>query len=235
MQENKFIYASELKKIYNVTAHYYDLKFKDESLKTKKLKCRNLLEIKRIAVQIDSNPDIVVIMMNPGSSKPADDTYIPRIYTTEEFLNLSTYERIPAKPDNAQYQIMRLMEVYKWDFVRIINLSDLRNGNSGKLEEDLNKINIIDSSHPHSITHKKRRAELNLLSKSKTNKIIIAWGSIKLLEESSSVIMNNFANRLIGINLENPNFFKYASPYKKADKLKWLFEIQEKLDEILFK
>jgi len=61
----EFKTADELKKLFNVTASFYELEIDNVIYK-----CRNRLDIKsKIHKDIDK-PDIIVVMMNPGSSKP---------------------------------------------------------------------------------------------------------------------------------------------------------------------
>lgn len=60
-----------------------------------------------------NTPDLMVVMMNPGSSKPLDGI---------ENNNCES----EAIPDNTQNQIMRVMNRCNFDYARILNLSDLR-------------------------------------------------------------------------------------------------------------
>ena len=150
----EFIYAEELKKTFDVYGHFYNLKLSDSILK-----CRSVLEINR-KNKSSQIPDIIVMMMNPGSSTPLDKKYELKVFSKAEYVNVETKEIISTRPDNAQYQIMRLMEINNWDFVRILNLSDLRNGNSGKFQTEFRNAMKLDSSNPHCMTHKDREKEL---------------------------------------------------------------------------
>ncbi len=220
----EFIYADELKKTFNVFGHFYNLKLSDSVLK-----CRSVLEIKR-KNKSNQIPDTIVVMMNPGSSTPLDKKYDPNIFSKEEYLNTKAKEIIPTKPDNAQYQIMRLMEVNKWDFVRILNLSDLRNGNSGKFQTEFRDAMKLDSSNPHCMTHIDRKKELFDYTKSKSNIIIAAWGNIAELKYSAEAILK-LDKKTIGLKNGNPPSFRYASPYMKRQKIEWLTEIQKEIQK----
>ena len=216
------VYADELKKIFDVTGHFYDL-----NLSGSVFKCRSLLEIKRKSAtgNIDI-PDIVVIMMNPGSSIPLDKNYIPEKVTPDGLGKSKIKELVPTRPDNAQYQLMRLMIYNNWDYVRVLNLSDLRNGNSGSFQTDFMKANNLDKSNPHCITHSNRKRELRELIKSKSKRVIAAWGSIDLLKDSAESVLK-LDNDIIGIiNGSLPNF-RYASPLMQTKKEEWLKEIQK--------
>ena len=205
IKTTKNIYASELKTIFDVYGHFYDLKISDSVFK-----CRSLLEIKRKGENGKSRiPDIVVIMMNPGSSKPLDKNYIPLTISERSYGDLKTKEMVPTRPDNAQYQIMRLMVFNDWNYVKVLNLSDLRNGVD--FRTDFINAMKLDGSSPHCITHGKRRKELLDLLRSKTNKVIAAWGSIDLLKESAEIILKQNKKFIGIINGSLPNY-RYASP-----------------------
>ena len=91
-----FIYAGELKTRFNVFGHFYDLR-----LGGKVLKCRSTLDIVAADISDCSTmlPDAVVIMMNPGSSRPLDRKYMPKPYTFNEiFTGRWKKESVPAYP-----------------------------------------------------------------------------------------------------------------------------------------
>lgn len=221
----KYKYAAELKQIFTVYGHFYNLKISD-----KVFKCRSVLDIKRKGTGIKKNiPDIVVIMMNPGSSKPLDKNYIPETYSLSAYRKIKSKEAVPTRPDNAQYQIMRLMVFNDWNYVRVLNLSDLRNGNSGNFQTDFLNAKNLDNSDPHCITNEKRRVELLDSLRSKSNKIIAAWGSIDLLKESAEIILKQ-NKKIIGIvNGCLPNF-SHASPMMQVKKEEWLKGIQKRFN-----
>jgi len=79
-----FIYAEELKRKYRVLGHFYNLRIGDRIFK-----CRSLLEIVSFQEEydFDAMPDAVVVMMNPGSSRPLDIAYEPREYSVDEILS----------------------------------------------------------------------------------------------------------------------------------------------------
>lgn len=217
----KNIYAKELKTVFDVFGHFYDLEISGTVFK-----CRSLLDIKRKDLNDDIIiPDIAVIMMNPGSSKPLDQNYIPKTYSLQSYGRIKKKEIIPARPDNAQYQIMRLMLFNNWNFVRVLNLSDLRNGNSGDFQIDFLNAGKLNKSNPHCITHKVRKKELLNSIRSESNKIIAAWGSIDVLKESAESILKQKPEIIGIINGSLPNF-RYASPLMQKKKEEWLKEIQ---------
>ncbi|WP_272689744.1 hypothetical protein [Providencia sp. PROV033] len=82
-------------------------------------KLRKYLNIKRANITLDK-PDLMVVMMNPGSSYPLDGID-------------NNFFQSEAQPDTTQQQIMRVMDAVGFDYARILNLSDLRTPDSGQL------------------------------------------------------------------------------------------------------
>ena len=76
--------AESLKKEFAVFGHFYDRKFNNLVIP-----CREILEI----ISLESVPydfqalpqtqaELIVVMMNPGSSKPASKSYTPMVLST---------------------------------------------------------------------------------------------------------------------------------------------------------
>ena len=223
-----FLYADVLKTKFGVFGHFYNIR-----IGNKIFNCRSSLEIvSRSINQAAGEPaDAVVVMMNPGSSVPLDKRYKPKLYSQGEVCSPRwEKESIPTRPDNAQYQIMRLMLLNDWGYVKVLNLSDLRNGNSGKFSSEFEEASRLDASNPHCVTHEERRPELAQSLKTKRNgPVIAAWGSVKVLRESAKKLIE-LEPGIIGLKLDDP-WYKYASPYMKDKKLDWL----EKMDLLVKK
>lgn len=75
-------------------------------------KFRKYLDIKIVNSGCE-NPDLMVVMMNPGSSRPIDG------------IEDNTKESL-AIPDNTQNQIMKVMLNCNLQHARVLNLSDLK-------------------------------------------------------------------------------------------------------------
>lgn len=223
----EFIYADELKKRFSVFGHFYDLQINNQIFQ-----CRSVLEIisKSIDDASDSIPCAVVVMMNPGSSRPLDKDYVPRRYLVSQIMS-ENWEKdiIPARPDNAQYQIMRLMLLKDWKHVRILNLSDLRNGNSGKFSIEFEKADKLDQTHPHSLTNIARQKEL-LAYCYQAPLIIAAWGSTEVLKNSAKRFIV-LISHVKGLPLQYP-WYRYPSPYKKKQKMEWLECMESELKNV---
>lgn len=94
---------------FNVTAFYYN---------QDNFKFRRYLEIKRKSIaDTEIENDLNVIMMNPGSSRPLNNTE-----DESEYLN----KFVEAHPDPTQHQIMKVMENCNLNYARVVNLSDIR-------------------------------------------------------------------------------------------------------------
>ncbi|EJF7712667.1 hypothetical protein M8697_002904 [Providencia rettgeri] len=107
-------------------------------------KLRKYLDIKRANIILDA-PDLMVVMMNPGSSLPLDG--IDNNSLPSE-----------AQPDTTQLQIMKVMDALKFNYARILNLSDLRTPDSNELYRFLKSDK--SSKLEHSIFSPNRQSEL---------------------------------------------------------------------------
>jgi len=166
--------ADELKKIFEVKARFYNIQYNEAYSK----ECRSILEIRRKDTKVKIN-DGVVIMMNPGSSKPAEPFYNIKLIQKESFDSdeLMKISLVETKADNTQYKIMRVIEANKLNYVKVINLSDIRESKSKIFYDHLEKLEIVDTENIHSIFSEKRINELDDVFKRKRNlKIITAWG-----------------------------------------------------------
>jgi len=98
----EFIKAEELKRKYQVKGRFYILRCVNSTTR-----CRSLLTIKDSTVA--QKKKLLVVMLNPGSSRPLDKEYLePEILSTQ-IDKLNDVPLVDAKPDATQYQIMRVM------------------------------------------------------------------------------------------------------------------------------
>lgn len=233
-----FLYADELKQRFRVMGHYYDLDIGGEMFP-----CRSVADILSVDTpdeQVKEAADAVVIMMNPGSSRPLDESYLCQSYTVIHLLAGRRKKRYTqVRPDNTQYQIMRLMVLKGWHHVRILNLSDLRDGNSGSFAKAYVRAAEVDSSVPHSLLHPKRHKEL-IKACNGASVVIAAWGSNAVQQAEAEACIQMFKNRkaltpyrqlpsLKGLVTEHP-WYRFASPYRKDQKTEWLKKMQILLD-----
>lgn len=139
-----------MKNKFKITGLYYELqgykfrKYLDIKLKTSYLK----------------TPDLMVVMMNPGSSRPMNGIDNNTIATE-------------AVPDNTQSQIMKVMLNTGFNFARVLNLSDLREPKSEKFYPKIKEMESKNISH--SIFDDSRKEELNNLWIDNIP-VIFGWG-----------------------------------------------------------
>ena len=218
--------AESLKKEFAVFGHFYDRKFSDQTIP-----CREILEIISINnVPYDhqelpqAQPELVAIMMNPGSSKPASKRYVPNVIGSPSDITKKRHI-IEAKPDNAQYQIMRFMLINGWAHARILNLSDLRQAKSAVF---MNTWPELPESH--SIFSKSRRKSLNELI-GEPEQILLAWSqeeSLLPLAKMASSAVRSF--NTIGLS-RGENLYAYPSPMLQKHKEAWLTSISALMDK----
>ena len=156
-----------MKSQFNISGLFYTLKG---------YKFRKYLNIKKK----NSNkqiPDLMVIMMNPGSSKPVDG------------IENNTVES-EAVPDRTQNQIIKIILACNFEFTRVLNLSDIREPKSNLLFSKLSEMD--QKSIPHSIFDTKRIEDFDALFV-KNIPVIFAWGVDKKLQYLADQAINSMA------------------------------------------
>lgn len=212
--------APDLKKAFGVFGHFYDRKFPSGIVP-----CREILEIvDRREVPYDfqslplQQPHLVVVMMNPGSSHPRDAAYMPRVVAGAKEI-VGGREMVEAIPDNAQYQIMRLMLLGGWRHARILNLSDVREGSSAAF---MKVWPALDESH--SIFSSGRRGELEAIVGT-PERVLLAWSQdarlLPLARQAEAVMAHH---PLLGLP-RGEGLYAYPSPMLQAHKEAWLTEV----------
>ena len=163
-----FLTARQLRERFAAFGHFYEL-----PSDVGPVPCRSVLELlsHARAASLDERqrvlPDAVFVMMNPGSSWPLHgggwDGVVP---------SSPTKRLVLARPDNTQYQVMRVMDRMGWEHVRVINLSDLHESRSSKLV-----CCYPGLDHAHSIFAAARRNELaQELQRQDGAPLVLAWG-----------------------------------------------------------
>lgn len=177
-------------------------------------KFRKYLDIKKKNVNI-STRDLMVVMMNPGSSKPIDG------------IDNNTLESV-AIPDRTQDQIMKVMLACKLDFARILNLSDIREPKSNLLFSKL--LEMDEKGISHSVFDARRKADFDSLF-IKGIPVIFTWSVYKnlqyLAENAIKVIDTDNPIGLVKEGLEWAYYHLLPQNYSKqqewVEKIKLLF------------
>lgn len=183
---------------FEVTGFFYE---------SNEYKLRKYLDIKRVGTGL-CIPDLMVVMMNPGSSFPLDG--IDNNSVVSE-----------AEPDNTQQQIMKVMNAASFDYARVLNLSDLRTPDSSELYRFLksDESNSVD----HSIFSLSRKAELNRLFV-KDTPVIFGWGVNRALVPLAKLAIETLCigNPLGMLKLNTKYSYYHPLPRIYAKQLEWV-------------
>lgn len=228
----QFIPAEDLKSKYGVFGHFYSIEFAPKNI----VDCRSVLEIVAKGSAPDDTariserkPDAIMIMMNPGSSKPlvAVDNHVHAKWIQDLPVSL-----VSTKPDTTQYQVMRLMHYCDWRHVRVLNLSDLRCSKSNAFFKQYKALEI-DGFDSHSIFSKRRANELaSKLTRHKAVPVIRAWGVSSELDIlidrcTSRLAKSKTIKGLLKEDMENK--YLHPLPSLQSQKRLWVDRMIEQL------
>lgn len=240
-----FLYAAELKKTYRCYGHFYRLDIPDSEPQL----CRSVLEItslppEAVGAKSDPNdlfsasetapnlPDAVVIMMNPGSSRPIEDGDTDRLIT----MPLPSGFKKPlvlTQPDNTQYQIMRIMASKSWQHARVLNISDLRDPKSPSFIAKTRTLADLPGGESHSLFCDIRTEEREAMLRRKNDApFILGWGQdpglIPLAKQCLACIDGE---KTVTVPVGNdPVLTAHPSPMLQAKKIEWLETIRSELN-----
>ncbi len=226
-----FIPAAELKARFHCLGFFYQRQLSDGTV----LRCRNILEIVTHDMTeahrvFAHEPDALAVMMNPGSSRPLETTDAgPLVPGTKNIVDRMTL--VPTRPDNTQYQLMRVMVEMGWRHVRVLNLSDIREPKSPRLFQTLRSLQSVPHSDCHTIFSPGRAGELNRLKGMSTTPVIAGWGRHPDLEPLARRCRCALADRLlVGVPVPgHPMRYGHPSPHLQTAKLAWLATVHHQL------
>ena len=216
----EFIKAKCFKKKYQVKGRFYVLT--SSNLTTK---CRSLLTITDMTTT--NNKKLLVIMLNPGSSRPLDNEYLETEILVTEIADLNNVSLIDAKPDATQYQIMRVMNELKYSYADIINLYDIREPKSSLLFGNAKKGKLQNEASIFSDT---RHSELHNYFTTDTT-VILAWGNAKPIQNTEIKAIDKISKLTSKIFTVrgNDNIICHPSRQNHNYKIKWLDNIYGQL------
>ncbi|WP_162247144.1 DUF1643 domain-containing protein [Rhizobacter sp. Root404] len=185
--------------------------------------CRDLLEIRRRRPDVALECDAVFIMMNPGSSEPVVEV---------EPVELRRAAIVATKPDITQYQLMRLMGVLDWSFIKVLNLSDLRERKSALFYKRFRAFEKQEEQDGHSIFSRNRRADLEAgLTRKSGAPVVLAWGvnpALRGLAKSALLGLN--PSVALGLLHDNGEWaYRHPLPRNRAAQRLWRREALEML------
>lgn len=216
--------ADALKQHFGVYGDFYEI-----MLGGRTYACRSVLElIAHTHTPADPHqiqlrhPDLLVIMMNPGSSKPLPPDFQPRIGLD------SAPTRVKTRPDTTQYQIMRIMMAQGLKHARVLNLSDLREPKSVQLISTLQALKTLPDGDQHSLFCDARDEERHrLMGPHGAMPILAGWGRHKHLSPLATQCLRKVHGwRMMGVPAhENGLFYAHPSPMLQRKKEQWLATI----------
>ncbi len=169
-------------------------------------------------------PDLLVVMMNPGASRPLDALWDAG--QNDGF--------VAAQPDRTQYQIMQLMLVAQdaglpWASARILNLSDLRTPKSAVFLEKLNAYRADDS---HSLFSKSRLTECRALFERMSTPVLCAWGlNPNFAPLATAALAAADGHPLLGLTADGLAY-RHPLPQRQDQQLQWLAQLKAQLGNI---
>lgn len=231
-----FLYATELKKRFSCYGHFYELVL----MNGERVKCRSVLEIVETSIPqktpsdlSEKEPDVVAIMMNPGSSHPKDAAHIDEEIEYPRSSGMNRKELVLTQPDNTQYQLMRIAVAKGWKHIRVLNLSDLRDPKSGSFLNKVDALAEIMGGHVHSIFCSERATECaHSLRRKNNTPILLGWGQatgLTRLAARCMAFIEGESTCTVASDV-HPLLNAHPSPMLQSKKLQWLEAIMHALD-----
>lgn len=237
-----FTYAAELKQIFRCYGHFYRLHI--EGLEPQL--CRSVLEIISVTgtdTDLDDllnnsrtsrgQPDAIAIIMNPGSSHPIGEGDTNRLLTMPLPADFQK-PLVLTRPDNTQYQIMRIMVSMHWRHVRVLNISDLRDPKSPSFIARTRGLLLRPGGATHSLFCSTRTTERETMLHLKIGApFIIGWGQDPGLVPLAQQCLNCIKDqKIIAVPAgNNPVLAAHPSPMLQKKKESWLDAILLALKE----
>ena len=166
-------------------------------------------------------PDLLVIMMNPGASKP-----LQALWDGENPGDL-----VPAQPDRTQYQIMRLLLVAQasglpWRHARVLNLSDFRTPKSAEM---LAKLHFYGPHDSHSLFSFARKAECARWFASHATPVLCGWGlNPGLSDLAARALLAVAGHPILGLS-EDGLRFRHPLPQTQNFQQQWLLAMADQI------
>lgn len=175
--------------------------------------CRSVLEIRRLNCEA-TKPDAIVVMMNPGGSLAKAEREPPSAPEPRTMVD--------TVPDTTQFQVMRVMRARHWNFVRVLNLSDLC--------EPKSSVFAKKADTRHSIFSEARQRELADLLEPGVP-VIRAWGVSYKLRSLAALASSALARHpVVGWEKKDlPGHFYHPLQRQPGGQQKWLEKILPQL------
>ncbi|MBF0271527.1 MAG: hypothetical protein HQL98_05530 [Magnetococcales bacterium] len=139
---------------------------------------------------------------------------------------------MPTRPDNTQYQIMRIMVARGYRHARIVNLSDLREPKSPVFLGMVETLRHVAGGEVHSLFCEARQGERErILASSTSVPVIVGWGRHPGLKGLAQQCLGKLKDRiLVGAPVDRePCLFAHPSPMLQSMKDAWLAAVLAQL------
>ncbi len=202
-------------KKYKVKAQFYNI-----LVDNNEISCRRKLYITRENITYTSNIDLLVVMMNPGSSSPHNEN--------EPITTIKTYDEIDQVPfcdavvDRTLEQLIKVMDECGFNNTLVINLSDLKSPKSDIFLKMLCTLKKDGELYYHSIFHNSRKSELNRIQRDVP--LILAYGVDKKLSRLTNLEgFKEFVSTYIVYGLKkNETLYYHPLPQSQNMKKQWV-------------
>lgn len=200
--EMEFINKRDLDQQYTVKASFYYRNIGGEQVL-----CRRAADIKSIDYK-DEAIDAYFVMMNPGKCKSYDVTKVAKVEDNDVIF-------VEASSDHTMARVMNIMKELRWKYIRILNVSDIVDPNSGRAKAKIKKI-IENGYDEHCIFAESRREELDSLTREDAV-YIISWGTGKELNCYKKLAMGYLKDkRYIGVQNKSGQYY-HIKPRKNVN------------------
>ena len=216
--------AAELLDIFAVYGHYYCARIgRGSEAPLEALRSRLEIAPRQWAQSDldDRQADLLVIMMNPGASRPLETLWD----------KAAPDGLVAAQPDRTQYQIMRLLCAAQamgvpWRHARVVNLSDLRTPKSAEI---LAKLRLYQGEDSHSLFSQTRQAERQRWLGADSTPVLCAWGLDPGLSDlASRALQAVAAHPLLGWS-QGPFGYRHPLPQTHNLQQQWLQVVVDQL------
>lgn len=176
-----------------------------------------------LADVVAREPDLLVIMMNPGASRPLEALWDGAV--AQGFVS--------AQPDRTQYQIMELLLAAQasgrpWQHARVLNLSDLRTPKSSVFIE---KLRLYADDTSHSLFCSSRRSECQSLFQYASTPVLCGWGlSVQFAPLAERALAAISGHLVLGLTDDGVRY-RHPLPQRFDLQKKWLSDMEKQVSE----
>lgn len=214
-----YLGSKDLKNLFQTDGVFYELDVNGNNHF-----CRSTAKISRSGVVTDE-ADALFVLTNPGKCVPLDEKNVLPVNPE----NIADLPFIEARPDETQYQVMRLMERMKWDMIYMISLSDLCAGNTKEFIRHLYYMDF-NKSRKHSMFSTDRLGEIDKLLSPDT-KMIAGWGVSEEIEKraTEALAMLTKKGTVNGYRHKTAPFYYHPYQYGRKKRVEWMDCVEEGL------